>query len=68
MSLTWLLVYGRYDDPSKAAAVKHFVDWCLKEGQQYCEDLGYIQIAGRHIAAAKRALEAVQPGTAADPD
>lgn len=62
VSLTWLLVYGEYDDASKGAAVKHFIEWCLEEGQQYCEGLGYIRIAPRDIAAAKEALNTVNVG------
>jgi phosphate transport system substrate-binding protein len=44
VGLTWMLLYGQYDDPNKAEALKAFVKWAYKEGDQYVEQLGYVPI------------------------
>lgn len=46
VGLTWLLVYKQYATPAKADAVKKFVNWALKDGQQYNDDLFYTKIPG----------------------
>ncbi len=35
VSFSWLLLYDRYQDPAKAAALKKFVAWGLTEGQNF---------------------------------
>jgi phosphate transport system substrate-binding protein len=44
VGLTWLLVYKQYATPAKANAVKKWVNWVLKDGQQYNDDLNYTKI------------------------
>jgi phosphate transport system substrate-binding protein len=44
VSLTWILLYEKYDDPAKAAAVKQFMAWALKDGKAATEKLGYIPL------------------------
>ncbi len=44
LGLTWLLLYGQYDDPAKAEALKNTVQWALNEGDKYAEELGYIPL------------------------
>ncbi len=44
VGLTWLLVYKQYANPAKANAVKQWVNWILKDGQQYNDDLNYTKI------------------------
>jgi phosphate transport system substrate-binding protein len=44
VGLTWLLVYKQYATPAKADAVKKWVNWVLKDGQQYNDDLYYTKI------------------------
>jgi len=46
VGLTWLLVYKNYPNASKADAVKKWVNWVLKDGQQYNDDLNYTKIPG----------------------
>lgn len=60
VTLTWMLVYQKYDDPQKADAVKQFLTWCLSEGQQYNESLGYLRLAPDQLAAAQAAVDSVQ--------
>ena len=58
VTLSWLLLYERYPDPDKAAALKKFVAWGLTTGQAYSRDLGYIalppDVASRSLAALDR--------------
>lgn len=59
VSLTWFLIYKDYEKPGQADAVKQFVAWCLDEGQQYCESLGYIRLSPSAERAGHHALESV---------
>jgi phosphate transport system substrate-binding protein len=58
VSYTWLLLYDRYADHDKAAALRKFVTWGLTEGQAHSRDLGYIplppEIATLSLAAVER--------------
>jgi len=58
VTFSWLLLYDRYPDPDKAAAVKKFVAWSLTSGQTLSRDLGYIAlpppVASRSLAALDR--------------
>ncbi|MBW4612143.1 MAG: phosphate ABC transporter substrate-binding protein PstS [Desmonostoc vinosum HA7617-LM4] len=44
VGLTWMMVYKQYANSSKADAVKKWVNWVLKDGQQYNDDLNYTRI------------------------
>jgi len=58
VTFSWLLLYDRYADADKAAALKKFVAWGLTTGQRYSRDLGYIalppDVAARSLAALDR--------------
>jgi phosphate transport system substrate-binding protein len=58
VTFSWLLLYDRYDDPGKSAALKKFISWGLTEGQAYSRELGYIplpsEVASRSLAALER--------------
>jgi phosphate transport system substrate-binding protein len=56
VTYTWLMVYQRYEDAEKADELKRFLRWCLTDGQQFNEPLGYIRLAPR---VADRAIDAV---------
>ena len=34
VTYSWLLLYGKYDDPKKLDALKEVVRWCLDDGQE----------------------------------
>jgi phosphate transport system substrate-binding protein len=55
VSLSWLLLYERYEDPQKSAALKRFVTWGLSLGQSYSAELGYVGLPGE-IASLSRAV------------
>jgi phosphate transport system substrate-binding protein len=44
VGLTWMMVYQKYSNPAKAEAVKKWINWVLKDGQQYNDDLSYTKI------------------------
>ena len=46
VGLTWMMVYKQYSNPAKAEAVKKWINWVLKDGQQYNDDLNYTKIPG----------------------
>ena len=58
VTFSWLLLYERYPDADKAAALKSFVAWGLTTGQAYSRDLGYIplppEVASLSLAALDR--------------
>ncbi|BAZ88670.1 phosphate ABC transporter periplasmic phosphate-binding protein [Raphidiopsis curvata NIES-932] len=44
VGLTWMMIYQRYSNPSKADAIKKWINWVLKDGQQFNDDLNYTKI------------------------
>ncbi len=58
VTLSWLLLYERYADTERAAALKKFVSWGLTEGQALSRGLGYIplpaDVAALSLAAVDR--------------
>ena len=60
VSFSWLLLYDRYQDREKAAALKKFVSWGLTEGQTYSRDLGYIPLPGEVASLSLAALARIQ--------
>ncbi len=59
VTYSWMLLYGKYDDVKKLNALKEVVRWCLDEGQQESESLGYIRLPPHTVAAATHALESI---------
>ncbi|MFZ9932002.1 MAG: phosphate ABC transporter substrate-binding protein PstS [Chthoniobacterales bacterium] len=60
VSFSWLLLYSKYDDAAKLAALKNFVNYGLTEGQTVSDELGYIPLPASVVAKAKAALESVR--------
>jgi phosphate transport system substrate-binding protein len=60
VSLTWLLLYERYPDPQKSAALKRFVTWGLSLGQSYGPELGYIALPADVTSRSRAALERIR--------
>lgn len=57
---TWMLAYKQYDDPAKANALKDLFRWCLTEGQQYSEELGYVPLPDDVVSRVLEAVEQIQ--------
>jgi len=55
VTLSWVILYARYDDAQKAQALRSLFHWCLTDGQRITNDLGYMPlpapIAERTLAA-----------------
>ena len=60
VSFSWLLLYSKYDDAAKLAALKNFVNYGLTEGQTVSDELGYIPLPASVVAKAKAALKSVR--------
>ena len=41
-----MMIYKQYANAGKADAVKKWINWVLKDGQQYNDDLNYTKIPG----------------------
>lgn len=44
VTYTWMLIYGKYDDPAKAQGIEKMIEYGLNEGQKVSADLGYIPL------------------------
>ncbi len=56
VGLTWMMVYKQYANTAKADAIKKWINWVLKDGQQYNDDLDYTRIPSE---VANRVLQTV---------
>jgi phosphate transport system substrate-binding protein len=59
VTFSWLLLYERYPDPDKAAALKKFVTWGLTTGQRYSRELGYIALPPEVASVSLAALDRI---------
>ncbi len=59
VTFSWLLLYKKYADPKKAAALKDWVSWGLTTGQTFASGLGYIPLPAETAALARRNLDAL---------
>ena len=60
VTYSWLLLYGRYPDRDKVAALRKFVTWSLGEGQAYSRDLGYISLPPEVTSLSLAALDRLE--------
>jgi phosphate transport system substrate-binding protein len=60
VTFSWLLLYDRYEDRDKGAALKKFVSWGLTEGQAYSRELGYIPLPDELASMSLAALERIR--------
>ncbi|MBD2612873.1 phosphate ABC transporter substrate-binding protein PstS [Nostoc punctiforme FACHB-252] len=56
VGLTWIMVYKQYGNAAKSDAIKKWINWVLKDGQQYNDDLNYTKIPSE---VANRVLQTV---------
>jgi phosphate transport system substrate-binding protein len=59
VTFSWLLLYKKYGDAEKAAAVKNFVTWGLTVGQTIAPGLGYLALPAEKAQLAAQALDAI---------
>jgi phosphate transport system substrate-binding protein len=60
VTYSWLLLYKKYDDTQKVAALKQFMTWCLTEGQAFNETLGYVRLAPHVVSRATAAVASLR--------
>ncbi|MGH1397056.1 MAG: phosphate ABC transporter substrate-binding protein PstS [Trichormus sp.] len=44
VGLTWMMIYRNYPNAAKAEAVRKWINWVLRDGQQFNDDLNYTRI------------------------
>ena len=59
VTYTWLICYKEYDDPRKAAALRGFLLYCLSQGQERSEPLGYIPLPEKVVKRVKAVVEQI---------
>lgn len=60
VTFTWLLLYKKYDDAAKLAALKAFVTYGLTTGQGFAPELGYVKLPAEVVEKCKAALATIQ--------
>jgi phosphate transport system substrate-binding protein len=60
VSLSWILLYAKYTEPEKAAALKDALTWGLSEGQPIAEKMGYIPLPENITTRATQAVASIQ--------
>jgi phosphate transport system substrate-binding protein len=59
VSLSWILLYGKYPDPEKALALKDALTWGLTQGQSLAREMGYIPLPDAIVTAATMTVASV---------
>jgi phosphate transport system substrate-binding protein len=58
VTYSWLLLYRHYEE-TKGAALKDYVTWCLTDGQEFNESLGFVRLPPRVASRAVRAVRSL---------
>jgi phosphate transport system substrate-binding protein len=59
-SYTWLLVYGKYEKPEQAEAIKAVLKWAIADGQKYSTELGYVPLPEVVVKKVEEAIAKVK--------
>jgi phosphate transport system substrate-binding protein len=59
VTYTWMLLYKKYEDKNKLAALRGFIDYGLTDGQRESESLGYIPLPSSVAAKVKAAADSL---------
>ena len=59
-TFTWLLIPQKFSDQSKSDAMKGFLQWALKDGQNYAESLSYAKLPKPVVEKEMKAISQVQ--------
>jgi phosphate transport system substrate-binding protein len=60
VTYTWLLCYRKYNDPRVADTLKKVIRFCLTDGQQFSDQLGYIPLPREIARKVLRAVDNIQ--------
>ncbi len=61
VTYTWMMVYGKYDDPEKAKGVEAMIQYGLTTGQKESAALGYIPLPANVVEKVAAAADAISP-------
>ncbi len=61
VGLTWMLLYEKYQDKSKASALKNFLKWSLKDGQSHAEEMGYLVLPPSLVKIVTLEIDRISP-------
>jgi phosphate transport system substrate-binding protein len=65
VTYTWILCHKNYSglrgDPKTSTALKAVLRYCLTEGQQYSESLGYVPLPEQVVQQVLKAVDSIQP-------
>lgn len=61
VSYTWLLVYKKYPDATKAKAMEATIEYALTEGQKISAELGYVPLPANVVQKVAAAADAISP-------
>jgi len=61
-SFTWLLIPEKFSDATKRDAVKTFLKWALKDGQNYAENLSYAKLPKPVVDKELKAIDKIVAG------
>ncbi|HWY49801.1 MAG TPA: phosphate ABC transporter substrate-binding protein PstS [Bryobacteraceae bacterium] len=59
-TFTWLLIPEKITDPAKKKAIKDFVVWALKDGQNLCEPLSFARLPKAVVDKEVKAIAKIQ--------
>ncbi|MGC2211110.1 MAG: phosphate ABC transporter substrate-binding protein PstS [Candidatus Korobacteraceae bacterium] len=59
VTYTWMIFYKKYDDPKKVAAIQDLVKYCLNNGQQTSESMGYIPLPASVVSKDLAAIQTI---------
>jgi len=62
VTFSWILLRRDYADSAKGNAIRELVRWCLRDGQQYAAELGYIPLPADVTERDLQALSAINSG------
>jgi phosphate transport system substrate-binding protein len=61
VTYTWILCYRKYANPRAAQTLKTVLRYCLTEGQQYSQQLGYLPLPERVVERCLKAVDEIGP-------
>jgi phosphate transport system substrate-binding protein len=59
VTYTWLICYKDYDDPRKAEVLRDLLLYCLSQGQERAEPLGYIPLPAKVVKRVKSVVKQI---------
>jgi phosphate transport system substrate-binding protein len=60
VTYSWLLLYKEYPDQQKLAALKQYLRWCLVDGQEFNEALGFVRLPPSVVSRVMVAVDAIR--------